>query len=51
MGYAHINNLYKDQEILIFKHVWALEKIHGTSAHIGSLTAKLFKERITTVGK
>ena len=35
MGYLHINNLYRDQEILNFKECYALEKIHGTSAHIG----------------
>lgn len=35
MGYLHINNLYKDQTILMFKECYALEKIHGTSAHIG----------------
>lgn len=35
MGYLHIDNLYKDQTILIFKECYALEKIHGTSAHIG----------------
>jgi len=35
MGYLHINNLYKSQEILLFKEVYALEKIHGTSAHLG----------------
>lgn len=34
MGYLHINNLYKDQLILQMKEVYALEKIHGTSAHI-----------------
>lgn len=34
MGYLHINNLYKDQAILAFKECYALEKIHGTSAHI-----------------
>jgi hypothetical protein len=34
MGYMHIDNLYKDQTILIFKECYALEKIHGTSAHI-----------------
>lgn len=34
MGYAHISNLYKSQEILLFKECYALEKIHGTSAHI-----------------
>lgn len=35
MGYLHIKNLYKDQTILKFKQCYALEKIHGTSAHIG----------------
>lgn len=34
MGYLHINNLYKDQKIMLFKECYALEKIHGTSAHI-----------------
>ena len=34
MGYLHIPNLYKAQEILLFKRCYALEKIHGTSAHI-----------------
>ncbi len=34
MGYLHINNLYKNQEILMFKECYALEKIHGTSTHI-----------------
>lgn len=34
MGYMHINNLYKDTEILMFRECYALEKIHGTSAHI-----------------
>jgi hypothetical protein len=34
MGYLHIDNLYKDQTILLFKECYALEKIHGTSAHI-----------------
>lgn len=34
MGYLHINNLYKDQRILLFRECYALEKIHGTSAHI-----------------
>lgn len=34
MGYLHINNLYKDQTILMFRECYALEKIHGTSAHI-----------------
>jgi hypothetical protein len=35
MGYLHIQNLYKAQEILLFRECYALEKIHGTSAHIG----------------
>lgn len=34
MGYMHIDNLYKAQEILEFKRCYALEKIHGTSAHV-----------------
>ena len=35
MGYMKIPNLYKDQRVLAFKTVYALEKIHGTSAHVG----------------
>ncbi len=34
MGYMHIINLYKDQTVLIFRECFALEKIHGTSAHV-----------------
>lgn len=34
MGYLHIPNLYKAQEVLAFKTCFALEKIHGTSANI-----------------
>lgn len=34
MGYLHINNLYKDRTILMFRDCYVLEKIHGTSAHI-----------------
>jgi len=34
MGYMHIENLYKIQEIMEFRTCYALEKIHGTSAHI-----------------
>jgi hypothetical protein len=34
MGYLHIDNLYKDARIFKFDECWALEKIHGTSAHI-----------------
>jgi hypothetical protein len=42
LGYLHVDNLYKDKQILQFKRVYALEKVHGTSAHIkwfaGALT-------------
>ena len=34
MGYMHIDNLYRNQTIMIFKECYALEKIHGTSAHV-----------------
>jgi hypothetical protein len=34
MGYMKIQNLYKDTRILEFRKCYALEKIHGTSAHI-----------------
>lgn len=34
MGYLHIANLYKDQTILMFRECYALEKLHGTSAHV-----------------
>ena len=34
MGYLHINNLYRDQDILLFKRCYAMEKVHGTSTHI-----------------
>jgi hypothetical protein len=34
VGYLHIDNLYKNTDVLAFKEVYALEKIHGTSAHI-----------------
>ena len=34
MGYLHIDNLYKNQSILLFKECFVLEKIHGSSAHI-----------------
>ena len=51
MGYMHIDNLYKNQDVLMFREAYALEKIHGTSAHVaygpGGLTffsAFLFDE-------
>jgi len=34
MGYIGIDNLYKNQDILMFKKCYALEKIHGSSARI-----------------
>jgi hypothetical protein len=34
MGYLHIKNLYASKNILLFKECYALEKIHGTSAHV-----------------
>lgn len=34
MGYMHIDNLYKNIDIMNFKECYALEKIHGTSAHV-----------------
>lgn len=34
MGYLSIDNLYKDQRVLMFKRIYALEKIHGSSAHV-----------------
>jgi hypothetical protein len=34
MGYIHIDNLYKNTAILMMRECYALEKIHGTSAHI-----------------
>ena len=34
MSYRHIENLYKNKDILFFKECWAMEKIHGTSAHV-----------------
>lgn len=35
MGYMHISNLYKDNTIQMFRECYALEKVHGTSAHVG----------------
>ena len=34
MAYRDIDNLYKNQDILMFNECYALEKIHGTSAHV-----------------
>jgi len=34
MSYMHIDSLYKNQTILMFRECFALEKVHGTSAHV-----------------
>jgi hypothetical protein len=34
VSYMRIINLYKDQRVLAFRKVFAMEKIHGTSAHV-----------------
>jgi len=51
MGYKHIDNLYKNQTILMLKRCYALEKIHGTSARVvwkdGQLTFKSGGEKHT----
>ena len=42
MGYAKITNLYKRPDFLdMFRKVWVLEKVHGTSAHIQFRTNEL----------
>jgi len=41
MSYQHIENLYKSREIMLFRECYALEKIHGTSAHISWNNGKL----------
>jgi hypothetical protein len=37
MSYMHIELLYRPeaQKLLLFKQVWALEKVHGSSSHVG----------------
>lgn len=34
MSYIHIPNLYKSQNIFLLRECYALEKVHGTSAHL-----------------
>jgi len=41
MGYLHIDNLYKNQEIMMFRECFALEKIEGTSVHISMNNGQL----------
>ena len=43
MGFMHIPNLYKDQTILMFRECYALQKIHGTSAHIKAALSSPFE--------
>lgn len=33
-AYMHIENLYRNQDVLLFKRCYVLEKVHGTSAHV-----------------
>lgn len=39
MSYLHIPNLYRSQLILMMRECYALEKCHGTSAHISYLSS------------
>jgi hypothetical protein len=41
MSYFNIDNLYKNQDILKFKECYAMEKVHGTSAHITFKSGRL----------
>jgi len=41
MGYMHIDNLYKNTDILAFKECYAMEKVHGTSAHVSYRDGKV----------
>jgi hypothetical protein len=50
MGYMHIGNLYKEQDILMFKECYALEKIHGTSAHIRLRRPDFVEEGLEAAG-
>lgn len=34
MGYRHIENLYRNNSIKLFRECYAMEKVHGTSANI-----------------
>ena len=41
MSYLHIKNLYRQQEILMFRECFSTEKIHGSSSHVGWSQGKL----------
>ena len=43
MSYMHIENLYKNQDILLFKECYALEKVYGSSAFISFSKNKIPK--------
>lgn len=47
-AYMHVDNLYKNQDILLFKDCYAMEKIHGTSAHI-SWIAHQYEDRLSSL--
>jgi hypothetical protein len=34
MSYLEIGNLYKSRDVLMFQEVYAMEKVHGSSAHV-----------------
>lgn len=44
MGYLHISNLYRPeaQVILLYKELYELEKVHGTSAHVAWRQGKVW---------
>ena len=41
MVYLSIPNLYREQQILLFKRCYALEKVHGSSAHVAWKNGKI----------
>lgn len=41
MSYMHIENLYKSQDILLFRECYALEKVHGCSASVSWANGQL----------
>jgi hypothetical protein len=34
MGYQKIKNLYAEKDVLLMRELYAMEKIHGSSAHV-----------------
>ena len=47
MGYLSILNTYKEPIVFQFKRLYALEKIHGTSAHVKWSAAKTAADKPT----